>query len=814
MMNTVLRKIASVAIYSVVLFSASAETLAWYHFSEQEDGVQASMAENVIKDSSPRQKDGSVFTVHNKAVVTDDSLLPTYRTYECLVDDPLNGVQMSNGTALDFAAIGTSSAQTGSVVHVSSFMDGSSPFGSITVEALICTTGGTYNTFSPIVGYCSGEGACLDENWSLLLNPSGKIAVRFSGNISGGTSYSSGTHAINDGHWHAVALVHDAEKDFNAQGQPVVRVYVDGAFDAQYSFSSKRQNYSNGPLLIGGYYGNIHGRLFNGLIDEVRISDVALAPEQLLKVVHNYPIDADTLIYIPFDGVPGFRDTDTPNLNLVENGPSARLKRSAMGTTTGIPPVEFVTDRCADFIARGRFSQEVQPNGASLRFSVSEDDNGWGVECARSTYMATSFTAELFFKSDGQVTGTNNDVYRNILRCGRAGSESMFLKIGDKLHFVHNNYDAESQTYKACWHDIGDDHEFDDGKWHHFAIVYDRDEKRICLYADWRIRCLQENVDLEPTDYLFFINNNPAGDFTRYFKGWVDEFRFTKRALKQTEFLSIPNDGKDTLFRASFENDWKATSSWGALADGAAIGAADFADAKTERLAGDFVCVTNGGEEVICGTNRYAAKVNRGYVGFPEFSPYEGNDLTIELFVKMTAWDEQANVFRLVYGDNPNYDGNPICAAYPTAKSGAAVTSLSTRIAYSTNYYYDVAGPNDAKYGVEWNYLTLPSGVNLGDGRWHHLAFVASNYVDAVGVERTRTTIYVDHTKGGSHDHVGHYAFRSRYSPRPRLSLGCGASNTRMTAAFDEVRITARALEPEDFLSMVRIPRGTVLMIR
>ena len=106
MMNTVLRKIASVAIYSLVLFSASAETLAWYHFSEQEDGVQASMAENVIKDSSPRQKDGSVFTVHNKAVVTDDSLLPTYRTYECLVDDPLNGVQMSNGTALDFAAIG------------------------------------------------------------------------------------------------------------------------------------------------------------------------------------------------------------------------------------------------------------------------------------------------------------------------------------------------------------------------------------------------------------------------------------------------------------------------------------------------------------------------------------------------------------------------------------------------------------------------------------------------------------------------------------------------------------------------------------
>ena len=806
------------AVCALSVLSSSAETLAWYHFSEGADGTKASTAEGAIKDSSPRQKHGTVTPLHNKTAVTDDALAPTYRSdYGCTVIDPLNGTSWSSGTALDFAAIGNSTAQTGATVRVASFMGSGVSFGSITVEALVCTTGGAYNTFAPIVGYCAADAECLGENWSLLMNPNGKIAVRFSGNISSGTSYSSGRHVINDGRWHSVALVHDAEKDFNAQGQPLVRVYVDGEEDltTPYAFGSKRMEYSNGPLLIGGYYGNINGRLFNGLIDEVRVSDVALEPEQLLRVSRRQdPIDDDTLIYVPFDRMPGRQSVNTPNLNLVANGPTACLKRSGQGVTTGIPNAEFTKDLFADFFALGRFSQDLLPNGTSLRLGVSESGNGWGVECARSSYMATNFTAEIFFKSDGQITATDT-YFWNLLRCGKAGSESMYLKLGNRFRFVHNSWNEGAQAYTASWHDIGVDHEFDDGKWHHFAVVYDRDNRRMFLYADGRVRYFGENVNLEPTDYLFFVSNNPSGDTSGYVKGWIDEFRFTKRALTPNEFLCVPNDGKDTLLRASFENDWKATGSWGELADATPVDAVSFVNGEDERLAGDLVWETN---EVAgmscCTTNLHAVRDSRGYVGFPEIAPYEGKDLTVELFVKLSAWDAQANIFRLVFGDNPSYDGSPIVALYPAAATSSSLSVLSTRTTYSTNDLYLVKSPQTTEQGVEWNSLSLPPGKNLADGRWHHLALVVSTSVDDAGVESAQSTLYVDHEAGGSKTHVGHLPFRSPYTPRPRLSLGCGVSGNRMNAQFDEVRITARALKPSEFLSMTRLPRGMMLIVR
>ena len=796
------------------VFSSSAETLAWYHFSEGADGTKASAADGAVKDSSSRQKDGTVTTLHNKTAVADDALAPTYRSnYGCTVVDPLNGTRWSNGTALDFAAIGNSTAQTGAVIRVANFMGSGVPFGSITVEALVCTIGGSYNTFSPIVGFCSAEESCLDENWSLLMNSNGKIAVRFSGGISGGTVYSTGKTAINDGRWHSVALVHDAEKDFDDKGQPLVYVYIDGQRDSYYAFSSKRTNYSDGPLLIGGYYGNINGRLFNGLVDEVRISDVALKPEQLLRVEQTRPIDADTMIYVPFDRMPGWQSANTPNINLVTNGPTVELKRSGKDPTAGIPDAEFVRDTVSDVIATGRFSQDVIPNATALRLRVSENGNGWGVQCASSPYMSTNFTAEIFFKSDGQVT-TSNAECRNILRCGKSGSESMYIKLGTYLQFVHNNWNAGTGTYTASWHQIGAAHEFDDGKWHHFAVVYDRDAQRMCFYADGRLRYCGENVNLEPTSYLIFVNNNPSGDAALYFKGWVDEFRFTQRALKPDEFLCVPNDGKDTLLRASFENGWKATGSWGPLADATTDGTVSFADGEDVRLAGDLVWETNAvSGTATCATNLFATKVERGYVGFPEIAPYAGKDLTVELFVKLSAWDAQANIFRLVFGDNPAYDANPICAIYPAAATSASVTKLNTRTAYSTNEFYS-AKATTAEEGVEWNTLSLPSGVNLGDGRWHHVAAVYSTYVDDAGVEQTKTTLYADHKEGGNRVRPGHLPFLSSNSPRPRLSLGCGASGTRMNALFDEVRVTARALKPAEFLSMSRLPRGMMLIVR
>ena len=63
-------------------------------------------------------------------------------------------------------------------------------------------------------------------------------------------------------------------------------------------------------------------------------------------------------------------------------------------------------------------------------------------------------------------------------------------------------------------------------------------------------------------------------------------------------------------------------------------------------------------------------------------------------------------------------------------------------------------------------------------------------------------------------DHLGHLPFRSVYSPRPRLALGSSIGTPRMNAFVDEVRVTARALQPSEFLTATRFRRGLQFVVR
>ena len=800
--------------------TASAKTLAWYKFSEQADGVQAT---GPIIDSSGEGKDGTVVSVKGTSEGMDATLAPTYRSaFGCRVQDPVSGARWMSGASLDFAAVGAQSSQTGAVVKVANFIGSSAPaFDSVTVEALVCTTGATCNVFAPIVGLLHSETSALAEHWSLLMTADGHVATRFCGRISWGAAgggFSSGKHVINDGRWHAVALVHDAD-EVNGENTPTWRVYVDGELDATYTDGTKSESYNaNVPLYIGGY-SQVAGRVFNGLIDEVRISDVALAPEMLLRVERTKPIDADTLAYISFDRLPGRGSGVVDNVNEVPGGPAFVLSKSTQAQPGDgpIPDYEFVSDRPCETVANGRFAPDANVNGTALRLLTSAKTNGVGIAGRSAPYLKDSFTAEIFFKSEEPFTG-GWSAPRALLRCGPAGHFPLWLKLGTRLILLYNSWDADKGGYVARSREVGSNGEFYDGAWRHFAVVYDRPARRMALYVDRMLRCIDEDVDLEPTDYMFMINANRTADSTGYFSGWIDEFRFTKRALAPNEFLCPANDGEEsepeTLLRASFENDWKTTSGWGKLADAITVDSVSFASSEKMRLAGDMIW-TNQAEGAACMTNRFAVRLDRGYVGFPEFPPYEGKDLTVELFAKLKSWDATANIFRLVYGDNPAYTDAPICALYPvTASGGAPLSSLQVRAAFTTNY---VGGSaiNTSETGTDWFPLSFAeTGRNPCDGRWHHLALVFSAFEDDAGLEKTRTTLYVDGLKGGEMDHCGHLPFRSVHSPRLRLALGSSIGTPRMNAFVDEVRVTARALQPSEFLTATRFRRGLLLVVR
>lgn len=817
MMKTLQMAGVVLAAVSVARFSG-AETLAWYHFSEQKDGTKATCNENGIVDSSQREKHGKVVSVKNQTEGTDATLSPTYSsTFGCTVTDYTSETNWSNGTALDFAAIGTSSAQTGAVIRVDNFMEEGDSFGSVTVEALVCTLGGSYNVFSPIVGLWRDASSCLDEYWALMMNANGRISVRFSGSISSdsGHNYSTGTHVIKDGKWHSIALVHDAAKDVG-DGKVTVRVYVDGELDATYSWTmTKRANYTNGPLYIGGYSA-ISGRIFNGMVDEVRVHDVALEPAQLMRAAREYPIDEDTLVYVPFDRMPGVRSSSDGNLNVVSGGPTMTLQQSSIAPKDGIPAAEFTTDCPSPRIAYGRFSKTTKASGTSLWMRKSESGNGSGVYGDSAAYMSTSFTSEIFFKGNGQQAGSSYSDSTRLFRCGPAATRSLWLTMGNYLYISYTQWDASKSAYSTINSSVGNQGEFNDNKWHHYAVVYDRNRQTMTVYVDRRLRYAAENVNLKPDDYMFFINNNPTGDNITYFDGWVDEFRFTKRALNPNEFLCQPNESEeanpDTLLRVSFENDLKVTSGWGKYEDAETVDDVSFVSSENERLAGDMIW-TNNTAEGACLTNLYAARFARGYLGVKELPPYEGKDLTIEMFVKLKAWDSTANLFRVLYGDNPGYGDDPICALYPASDTKSSLTTLNARIAFSTNCF---AGPviNSSDTGVIWTTFSLPEGKNLADGRWHHLAMVFETGLNDKGEERTVGKLYVDYLSGGTIGHDGHLAIRSMYSPRPRVSFGRGTSNLRLNADFDELRISAKALKPSEFLFATKFKRGMLLLFR
>ncbi len=102
------------------------------------------------------------------------------------------------------------------------------------------------------------------------------------------------------------------------------------------------------------------------------------------------------------------------------------------------------------------------------------------------------------------------------------------------------------------------------------------------------------------------------------------------------------------------------------------------------------------------------------------------------------------------------------------------------------------------------------SGVDVEDGKWHHVAF---SYADQT------VKMYVDYTPCGG---IGKTAFPIVYSDG-EICIGDGAGEGPFNGWIDEVRITPRVLEPDEFLYAMpygdlirnewRLQRGTNMIV-
>ena len=803
---------------------AKADTIAWWHFDECEPGTTAP-ADTVASDQATTTY-AHVYTVGDSGAMSalhEDSgdYLPVYtKPFRGIaVYDPVTDTTRTNRAAMKFTvARGGSSPDTsagrarfGGALKFESGNDlYSSLFGTsnITVEAFVCTTGGTYNTFAPIVGSVSGT-SWTSERWALYMESDGTIAVRFTAGESTSVYYSGGTGGrgkskMNDGVWHHVAFTYDGLK---------VRIYVDYALDKRQSDSTDRALDKTGSIptysadnatWVGGYaYGDANngGRKFPGVIDEIRVSNAALQPEQFLRM-QRLDADDDDVARVSFEPDEyGFRQIDY--MNIADNlGPNHNLAvfRRVSGADESIYDT---ATKAGDVIAAGMYS-DLRPENVASYYQAT---NGAGkanyihvpyvsTMISGSDGAAASYTIETFFKTRGRVTG--GESYRQVIfKFGGTPWINVLFDAKSSRKLLYNYYlDGTTSGH----YPVSNAANLDDGNWHHVACVVNgtAQTNNICFYIDYRLDKAFTGTlpNVGTGNSMFFgAKENGGGQF---FDGWIDDIRVTRRALAPAEFLTThPVGSGDASLLALFENDYAFT-----CADNSTFSVTGTPEARTGGVAPTFVKDSRG-DLLLDGTNgtdrvanAYSASFNKSRVVFPESDLYEAESFTVEFWAKFTgivdangtvAADSESlaqhvPILRLVRNDSPsNFDW------YMFRQKEKAKT---IQIAMQGNY-------------PGW---ALPNIVV--DGKWHHYAFTVQPNAD----DDTKTSVQLFYDYEPQTNRTVDARIPYRFDGH-KLMVGEGSfAEPNMRFEMDALRFSKGILGPSQFLGRVR--KGSMIIIQ
>ena len=806
-------KLIGMMVFAAAL-SAQADTVAWWHFDECDPGTTAP-ADTVACDQAPTTY-AHVYTVGDSSsmatlVENGGDYLPTYtKPFRGLaVYDPVSDTTRTNRAAMKFRVDSGGSTSVRAYYGGALKFDGGTSLyqplydgSALTVEAFVCTTGGTYNLFAPIVGSVGGT-SWTSERFALYMENDGTIAVRLTAGDKSDVWYSGngfgGTAKVNDGAWHHVAFTYDGDN---------VYIYVDYVLDRSHAKTGALpSNYADNATWIGGYAredGN-GGRKYPGVIDEVRVSNVALTPDQFLRM---QPIDADpdVIAYVAFD---------PDELNEYDNGLSdgvdlssctrqkARFKKvsGADANASRFDTVAKVGAVMADKLETDHWIE----NAASF----CQETNGVG----KANYIQMPAISALIRGNDGTNASYTVEMFyktRNTVR-GTEAQRQVLMKLGSGSGYFNVLFRGDEYLFYVC--KAGGDHydsvtkNTDDGKWHHVAVVVDGAAQKVSFYSDYRHELSQTGAlpDIGSGTSIFFGAKESGSG--QWFDGWIDDIRVTRRALGPSEFLTThPVGSGNASMLALFEQNYDFT-----CASNAAFNVTGLGEARTGGTAPTFVkesrgsVLLDGTNSTAWAANEWSVRLNSSRVVFPSVNFFEADAYTVEFWAKFdgivdsggavdadsTSLSQNLPVMRLVRSDiTSEYDW------YVFRKnSDPAVVQMA------------IGG----KYPA-WN---IPSG-HFVDRKWHHYAFTFEPIDD--GTKTSVKFFYdyanVEYEKDGAY--VPGFTLNARLPQRiagHNLMLGEGSNDQpNIVGEFDAIRVTKGVLDPSKFIA--RKPRGFMLFIR
>ena len=810
-----LRSMAAILVATAFALPAAADTVAWWHFDEADPGTPAS-TDTIACDEAPSMYATPYSLAAKTGTAGSGAYLPTYGKpfHGLVVYDPVTDTTRTNRAAMKFTTAkgsgsGTLAYYGGCLKTENTASLLSSCNEAFTVEAYICTTGGldVAQNFGPIVASVNGTGF-TSERWALYLDTEssgvGSLAFRIYAGSDPTVRWkgSATSTKVNDGAWHHVAYTYDGEK---------VRLYVDHTLDKEYTLDATGSiSYgSNNAIYIGGYddyYNSGYGyRRFPGLIDEVRVSNVALQPEQFLRM-QPLDMDPDEIVRVSFDpGEFGVLTKDGWNLSDMR-GPGAQ--KAEYKTVSGADASEFDTATKAGAVMAAKSETDTWLADDA---SFHQETNGVGkANYVQMQYIskllyasdgaAASYTVELFYKSRSTVRGTEQQRQVLMKFSGTPYFNVLFNALGPNLLYVPRTGNA-NQYLGSRFSNA------DDGKWHHVAIVVDGAAQAMRFYFDYTLDQTQGGaLPAVGSGYSLFFGAKENGG-GQWFDGWLDDIRVTRRALAPSEFLTThPVGAGDTSLLALFEQNYDFT-----CASNAALNVTGVGEARTGGNAPTFVREsrgtllldgTNGTERA---ANDYSVRLDTSRVVVTNVPFFETDAYTVEFWAKFdgivdangaiaadsTTLAQHAPILRLALADNANYDW------------------FLYRANYASNY---LQMASSGTYGG-WD---VPSDLVV-DGKWHHYALTFEP--DPAVATNSFVQFFYDHSPvpvqlkaGGTKEKHTFPRFRKRVAGH-RLMIGEGTyEQPNIQMEFDALRVSKGVLTPDKFLG--RTPNAFVLVVR
>ena len=773
-------KTKRVSAYAVAAFAAaivtstvSAKTVAWYHFDELEPGTRATgetrflnAVDPTVAPAIPASKDNGIsFGTTASKYPVGVSAFPDGEGFT----DPLTDLFRENGKALEFHANGIG-REVGSTVLIDNADDVLMPGDDYTIECFFKNTGAqkpnpwqyVFAKWHDPANLKSGlQMTCLDGGMCLILQyyqlDGGTNALR-------SVAYNTNTQKdlkLWNGRWHHVAVTWK-----KSAGE--IKFYIDYELKTTVAIPEGCTMNLDGDVekfAIGACRGASGYGSFEGLIDEFRISDTALGPRQFLDVRRcgALPVFPETVVYQRFAMPPAFFG---PEVGLLNNA-SLMRNEAPEDVSLGDPTItifgkgyQLGADVPAASLATGGYgSSTILNDGAMSLLTTPESASSgtyqkatpsWSFPDVNKNFPLGDFTLEMFFRTSVK---TNDQIYV-------AGQQSAW--------YLTLNHDG----FRVNWGDLLAAGDFEDGRWHHLALVRDSANSKFLVYTDYAYRAAKEVVITAESvkDACITINGYGSSKNETLYDTDVDEIRITKRQLAVTEFLRPARP--DVLLDLNFDyvNVCGASSFWQMPTFAYTVSSYD-----NGQVAGP---VTGEGPFEGFHDNTSSLKLanSNGKSGGIEMSD-------ADLIMNNNSFTAEAS-FRIEPGANVNFVDDCV---YLFCQAGWYVRlERDGRLRLCDSDWKEVAVIGDSTL---W-----------ADGKWHHLAVVHDK-------DAGKISLYFDYRLIAAKDRTLNITGKT-------LFIGNGLWN-RWQYSFregwiDNVRVTLKVLEPTEFVNIHPVTGNTL----